>query len=103
MDAQKWYSFSLAGQMANIGSEVARLVNLKELGKKEAMEKSLVRALELIDLTLADARWRSRLREVARLREVLADFCLGRGFFVVSGTILENYFLPFALLARKNV
>ena len=30
-------------------------------------------ALELLDLTLADPRWRGRLREISRARELLCD------------------------------
>lgn len=103
MESNKWHSLYLAEQMANIGSEAARLIKLKGAGEKEAMEKSLARALQLVDLTLSDSRWRGRLQEIARMREVLIDFCFGEGVFATSEAMLKNYFLPFALLSRANV
>jgi len=36
------------------------------------------RALERLDLTLADGRWRGRRKEIARARELLCDAALGR-------------------------
>lgn len=60
------------------------------------------RALELLDLTLADSRWRGRLREIARARELLCDAEAGG---IEHGTTLEaldRYFLAFAVAARHG-
>jgi hypothetical protein len=42
-------------------------------GNAEYAQRAFERALELLDLTIADAKHRARLRELTRLREVLAD------------------------------
>ena len=96
----KWFQFSLAEQMANIGSEVTRA------GKWQSKDKDIFwnaikRALELFDLTLRDHRWQGRLREIARVRELFCDAVLGEKNYSTSFKDLEQYFLPFALLARR--
>ena len=58
------------------------------------------RALELLDLTLADPRWRNRLREIARARELLCDAASGGGEYGATLEDLDRYFLAFAEAAR---
>jgi hypothetical protein len=61
------------------------------------------RALELFDLTLADPRHResvARLREIARAREVVADFFAGPNQHASTGASLQKYFDAFAMAAR---
>jgi hypothetical protein len=58
--AGAWQKLRLAEQMGNIGSEVARVIHWQEAGDDIEKEKALQRALELLDLTLADPRLRSR-------------------------------------------
>jgi acyl-CoA hydrolase len=60
------------------------------------------RALELIDLTLADPRWRGRLKEIARAREVLCDAADGGRDYGATLEDLDRYFLDFAVLARRG-
>jgi len=100
---EKWQKFSLEQQMANIGSEVTRAVNLKEKNNKELSESSAWRVLEMIDSTLSDTRWKGRLKEVFLLRDVFCDYIFNHGNFSVSGNNLKEYFLPFALLTTRTV
>jgi len=96
----KWSKLSLVEQLANIGSEVSRAG--KWQGKDENIFWGAVeRALELFDLTLEDIRWRGRLREIARVREVFCDAIFGGKNYQTSLKDLERYFLPFALFARR--
>ena len=99
---EKWQKFSLEQQMANIGSEVVRAVNLKEKSEEKLSKDSAWRVLEMIDSTLSDKRWRGRLREVFIMRDVFCDYLFSYGNFNVAGNNLKEYFLPFALLAMKN-
>ncbi|MEK7193307.1 MAG: hypothetical protein AAB652_00790 [Patescibacteria group bacterium] len=97
-----WQKLSLAEQMGNIGSEVSRAVNWQ--GKDEELFRGAVeRALELFDLTLEDARWRGRLREIARAREVFVDAATGGKEYKSSLRDLLPYFDSFALMARRAV
>jgi hypothetical protein len=63
------------------------------------------RALELIDLTLADPRHRrsvARLREIARTREVLVDVFEGSNQYHSDGPSLQRYFDAYAVASRKR-
>ncbi len=100
--AGRWRELSFIEQMANIGSEVGRSLNWREKGRPEYSESALIRALELIDLTMDANRQRGRLRELARVREALIDFIQGTGAFDTSADAWRKYFLAFAYAARKN-
>jgi len=96
-----WQKLSLMEQMANIGSEISRALHWQN--KDEKIYKSAIdRALELLDLTIADSRWRSRLKEIVRTRELLADAMFGGKEYKTTFEDLNRYFLHFALAARVN-
>jgi hypothetical protein len=100
--AGEWFNLSLAEQLANIGSEVSRAS--KWQGKdKNIFWGAVERALELFDLTITDSRWKGRLREIARAREVFCDAVLEGKNYQCSLEDLESYFLPFTFLVRKNL
>jgi hypothetical protein len=66
------------------------------------MWRAFERALELLGLTVADPRWQSRRREIARAREALCDAATGG---IEYGTTLEDLdccFLAFAVAARRG-
>ena len=89
-------------QLANVGSEVGRATSAKAAGNEPRMDAALDRALELFDLTLADERWRERLREIAKAREVVCDYVAGGNTFGSSRESLDAWFLPFAMAARRD-
>lgn len=101
MTNEKWQKLSFAEQMANIGSELNRVIYWHKAGDRENKGKAVWRVLELIDLTIADKRWASRLLELIRLREVFCDLFLGKKLYDISLKSLQNYFLNFALAARR--
>lgn len=97
----RWYKFSLAEQLGNIGSEVSRANNWQ--GKDEKLFwEAVKRALELFDLTLNDSRWRGRRGEIARAREVFCDAVYGGKLYKSSFPDLVRYFDHFAFAARKG-
>jgi hypothetical protein len=100
----KWWRLSLAEQLGNVGSEVGRAIRWSKSNPARA-ESALHRALELFDLTLDDPRHRgsvARLREIARAREVVADFLAGPNEYRSTGPSLQRYFDAFALAARRR-
>jgi hypothetical protein len=99
--AGRWYELTLMEQLANIGSEVGRATRAKSQGNDRRLAGALDRALEL-DLTLADERWRGRLKEIARAREVVCDFLVGDNEYGSTAESLDRYFLPFAMAARRD-
>ena len=98
----RWQQFSLIEQLGNIGSEVGRAAKWQEKDK-EIFENTVDRALELFDLTLDDPRWKSRLREIARAREVFCDIIFGEKQYNTSLEDLDKYFTQFALAARLHL
>jgi hypothetical protein len=83
-------------QLANIGSEVERALNWRSKDNSEYSRMALVRALELLGLTIADPRHRRRLKEMTRLREVLLDFFFGDNEFRSTEQSWRSYFYRYA-------
>lgn len=99
--AGRWGQLSLCEQLGNVGSEVGRMRRWH--GRDERLAAAAFdRALELLDLTLADPRWRTRLREIARSRELLCDAASGGREYGTTLEHLDRYFLAFAFAARRN-
>lgn len=97
----KWQKMSLMEQLGNIGSEVGRTKTASDKGDKERLANAFARALELLDMTLNDSRWRGRLLEVGRARDVFCDAVLGGCEYNSKLADIERYFNYFALSARK--
>ena len=95
----KWQKLSLLEQMANIGSEVERAINWKNKNNKEYSRMAFERALELIDLTMADKKNRQRLNEISRIREFLADYFVGDNNYSFTDQSWKNYFYAFGFAA----
>lgn len=99
----RWWTLTLAEQLGNAGADVGRAVRAKREGDEERFDAALDRALELLDLTLADPRWSDpRRREIARTREVVCDFLVGDNVYASTGETLDAYFVGFAILARRD-
>ncbi|MFQ5652848.1 MAG: hypothetical protein ACE5IY_23210, partial [bacterium] len=63
---------------------------------------SVVRALELIALTIDSVTVTSHIKELTRLREVLLDYFYGNNEFCSSEILWEKYFTHFNLAARNR-
>ena len=99
----RWFELSLFEQMANIGSEVERAILWRSKNREYSI-RAVERALELLDLTMADDKNRSgaRLKEIARLREALVDYFYFDNQFSSSDKLWRNYFYAFNYAARLN-
>lgn len=103
--AGRWQALSLIAQLANIGSEVERALNWQAKRNSEYSRLAVLRALELLNLTIADPRHRRRLKELTRLREALLDYFFGSNEFRSTDKIWRSYFYGFAYasaLERKR-
>lgn len=96
----RWFEFSFPAQMANIGSEVIRAISWRDKDNLEYSRKSFERALELLHLTIADPKNKSRLKELTRLYEVLVDYFAFDNEYKSSDSSWQSYFLAFNYLAR---
>jgi hypothetical protein len=102
--AGRWWTLSLTEQLGHVGSEVSRTLRWRTRNARIA-QGALQRALELIDLTLADPRYRqhvARLREIARAREVLVDFVAGSNRYRSTTSSLQRYFDAYAVAAHRS-
>jgi len=99
----KWENLSLPEQMANIGSEVERTIIWKNKKNDLYGQKAMERALELLSLTIADQKNRSRLKALTRLREVLIDYFFGQNQYSSSDRLWQNYFYAFTYFSRINI
>ena len=99
--AGRWQSLSLMEQLANVGSDVARASRWQ--GKDpQRCEQAFLRALELLDLSIMDARWGGRRKELLRARELLCDAMLGGAVYGSDLASLDRYFFHFAVAARAG-
>lgn len=98
--AENWAKFSLEEQLGNIGSEVSRAIRAR--GDKQYYWGAISRALELFYLTITDPRWKGRLKEIVRAKELLCAAALGSNEYNTTLEDLDRYFTYFALIARTK-
>lgn len=97
---ERWFTLPFADQFGNIGSEVGRARAWQ--GKDEKLFWGAAeRALELLDLTREDARWRGRRVELDRARESVADAILDGEVYGSRLADLEDYFMRFAFYSQR--
>ena len=103
VELEKWAALDILNQMGNIGSEVGRSIKAKNDGDQERFEGALKRALDLFDATteVLTAQQSPRVREVllAKYQYLSLFFARRRSEDPVS---LENYFMQFAIAARRD-
>ncbi len=98
----KWKDYSIFEQMANIGAEVGRAINWQKKNNKKMSLNAFYRALELIDFTVDDKKNKNYLKEILRLRELLADYLVGDNFYKSNDSSWEKYFYYFNIAARNQ-
>jgi len=98
----KWQKLSLIEQMANVGSEILRTISWRNKNRKYS-RLAFERALELLNLTLADSKNKKRLKEIARAREMLADYFVFDNEYSSTEKFWQKYFLAFNWAARDNL
>ncbi len=98
---ERWFKFSTFEQLANVGCDVERTIQWKKKGDLDLSQKAFDRALELLDLTIADPKTKGgALRELVRMREFLKDYFLcDNEYKVLDDTFLYNYFFDFSYAA----
>lgn len=100
----RWFKLSLVEQLANVGSDVVRTIKWKNKGNIKRSKNAFERALELLDLTIADPKNRFRLKEILRTREALIDYFIFDNEYSSTDKLWEKYFYNFnyAAALRRN-
>ena len=100
---ERWRTFSIHEQLGNVGTEVDRAIRAHRSGDIARRDHAIDRALELIDLTATDERWRgNRRKEILRTREYFCRVFLDPTVESDAGEYLRKYFMYFALVARHD-
>lgn len=105
-DLSRWAELPLIDQMANISSEVGRASKWKKLGKESMAHGAFIRALDLIDATIAVGRidnptMRSALlEELCRARDLFCEEYLSQDPSAVEPS--EKYFNAFAIAYSRH-
>jgi hypothetical protein len=100
--AGRWKELTFVEQMANIGSEIERTISWKNKGNGEYGRLAFERALELVDLTINDIKNRSKLKEITRVRETLADHFAFDNSYRSTDQSWQKYFYFFTYAARSR-
>ena len=101
IDEKRWQGLTFYEQLGNVASELSRAIKFKNQNDINHMNSSLLRLLELLDLTIVDPKNKLRLRELCRFKEVLGDWYCQTKEYEINPESLRNYALRFAILARK--
>jgi hypothetical protein len=79
---------------------LSRSLSWAAKGNAEYSALAIDRALELLDLTIADPRNRQHLKEITWLRETLLDYFVGSKEFASSPAGWHAYFHAYGMAAR---
>jgi len=93
--AGRWFELSLIEQLANVGTDIERTIRWKQKGNNEYSQQAFERALDLLDLTIADPKNKKRLKEITRTREALIDYFVYDNEYGSTDESWQNYFFNF--------
>lgn len=100
---ERWFAFSRLEQLANVGTDVERIIFWRDKENIEYSMKAFERALELLDLTIADPKNRKGLKELVRVREALVDyFMYDNSTYRTSDEFWHKYFWDFGYAAARQ-
>ena len=97
-----WAKYNLMEQLGNVGSDVDRAIRWKQKGNEAYFQNAVDRAIELMDLTIMDHRWKKSLKELCRARDVICDYFLGKNEYGSTPESISKYFYHYALAARAR-
>ena len=100
IDSQRWFGFSFKQQMGNIASELSRAMRFKDQNDIKNMNSSLLRLIELLDLTKEDSKNIKKLKELCRFKELIADWYCGTNVYSTKPDSLKNYAMAFVLSSK---
>ena len=73
LNLEKWSDRTKAQQILMIANELNRANNFIKSVQPDSVNLCYERAFELIDLTSSDIKWKGRIKEFRRCRELLAE------------------------------
>ncbi|MEK7193037.1 MAG: hypothetical protein AAB682_02770 [Patescibacteria group bacterium] len=85
--------------MANLGTEVFRILTAEKQGDQEAVLAANSRAQNILDALKENLEMYSREGELTLLSTALSDYISDNKKLAIKGTSLRAYFLPFMIRA----
>ena len=82
-------------QLANVGMDIERTIQWKNKGNKEYSRQAFERALELLDLTIADTQKIEVTKRNFKSREMLVDHFVYDNTYQSTDESWQNYFFCF--------
>lgn len=96
LNAAHWYRFTILEQLANVGCDIERTIQWRNSGDMENSRQAFERALELLDLTIADPKNAGGSRkELVRVREFLISYFLYDNEYSFTDEYWQQYFFDF--------
>jgi hypothetical protein len=96
LEPSRWFKFSLFEQLANVGTDIERTIYWRKQGNSDYSIKAFERALELLDLTIADPKNKGgSLKEIVRVREALVDHFVYDNEYATTDELWQQYFFDF--------
>lgn len=99
---ERWFQFTIFEQLANVGMDIERAIQWRGQNATYS-HQAFDRALELLDLTIADLKNKKRLKEICRIRYLLVDHFVYDNEHHSTDEQWQDYFYQFnyaAALAR---
>jgi len=86
--------------MANLGTEITRIFNFKEMGKIERARESARRASKIIESLVVHPNINGGKKEIEMIKEVMIDDVLSSTpQYRISKKNVADYFMPFSIRA----
>ena len=83
--------------MANLGTEVSRIISAKERGDTTLAQSAFLRAEKMLGEIRAFPEMTPRELEISALEQAIRSFVEPNPDIIVSSTHMKNYFAQFAL------
>ena len=88
----KWSLYSKGQQILMIANEINRAKNFLKKNDFEIAKNSYERALDLIDITIQDDKWKNNLKEILRCKEFIG-FLYYEKNYTLNTLLLNNLIL----------
>jgi hypothetical protein len=97
---ERWFKFSIAEQLANVGCEIERTIRWRNNGDLKNSGLAFERALELLMLSKMDPKHtKGARRELCRTYEALVDHFVYDNEYKTTDECWQNYFYQFNYMA----
>jgi len=94
---ERWFKMSLDEQLANVGTDIDRVIRWRNKGDLVTAQKVFERALTLLHFTISDPKHfkKPTFRELMLIKETLCDYFMGNNTYRSTDELWHNYFYVF--------